>query len=54
MLNRIIYFSLSNKLLIGVLVAAWIIWGGYSITELPIDAVPDITNNQVQIITVAP
>lgn len=54
MLNRIIHFSLSNKLLIGVLVAAWIIWGGYSITELPIDAVPDITNNQVQIITVAP
>jgi len=29
-------------------------WGTYSITQLPIDAVPDITNNQVQVITVAP
>jgi cobalt-zinc-cadmium resistance protein CzcA len=30
------------------------VWGGYSLTRLPIDAVPDITNNQVQIITVSP
>lgn len=37
-----------------MLTVALIIWGGYSITQLPIDAVPDITNNQVQIITVAP
>ncbi|HAD78308.1 MAG TPA: CusA/CzcA family heavy metal efflux RND transporter, partial [Flavobacteriaceae bacterium] len=32
----------------------WIIWGVWSATKLPIDAVPDITNNQVQIITVSP
>jgi cobalt-zinc-cadmium resistance protein CzcA len=32
----------------------WIIWGVWSATRLPIDAVPDITNNQVQIITVCP
>jgi cobalt-zinc-cadmium resistance protein CzcA len=31
-----------------------IIWGSWSVTKLPIDAVPDITNNQVQIITVCP
>lgn len=33
---------------------ALIIWGSYSVTTLPIDAVPDITNNQVQVITVSP
>jgi cobalt-zinc-cadmium resistance protein CzcA len=31
-----------------------VIWGGYSIKKLPIDALPDVTNNQVQIITTAP
>ena len=29
-------------------------WGIYSITRLPIDAIPDITNNQVQVISIAP
>ncbi|MCY7350501.1 MAG: efflux RND transporter permease subunit [Cytophagaceae bacterium] len=29
-------------------------WGGYAVTQLPIDALPDITNNQVQVITRAP
>ena len=33
---------------------ALIVWGVWSATKLPIDAVPDITNNQVQIITVCP
>jgi len=54
MLNKVIHFSIKNKLIIGLVTLAMIIWGGYSITNLPIDAVPDITNNQVQIITVAP
>jgi len=31
-----------------------IIWGAWSATKLPIDAVPDITNNQVQILTTCP
>jgi cobalt-zinc-cadmium resistance protein CzcA len=31
-----------------------IIWGSYSLTQLPIDAVPDITNNQVQVVTLSP
>lgn len=54
MLNKIIHYSIKNKLLIGLFTIALIGWGGYSITQLPIDAVPDITNNQVQILTVAP
>src|SRR5436190_11615553 len=54
MLNRIILFSIKNKLIIGLFTIALIIWGGYSVTQLPIDAVPDITNNQVQILTLAP
>jgi cobalt-zinc-cadmium resistance protein CzcA len=54
MLNAIIRFSMSNKLLVGFLTVGLVLWGGYSVTRLPIDAVPDITNNQVQVITVAP
>ena len=54
MLNRIIQFSIKNKLVIGLFTLALIIWGVYSANKLPIDAVPDITNNQVQIITLSP
>jgi len=54
MLNRIIHFSIHNKLIIGLFTIALIAWGSYEVTRLPIDAVPDITNNQVQILTVAP
>jgi cobalt-zinc-cadmium resistance protein CzcA len=49
--NNIIAFSINNKLLIGIFILLWIIWGIFSLYELPIDAVPDITNNQVQVIT---
>jgi len=41
-------------LVIGIFTIGLIAWGAYSVTKLPIDAVPDITNNQVQVITVAP
>ncbi len=54
MLDRIIYLSIHNKLIVTLFTVALIAWGGYSVTQLPIDAVPDITNNQVQVITVAP
>jgi len=54
MLNAIIQFSVRNKLIIGILLLAWVGYGIYSLTKLPIDAVPDITNNQVLIITTAP
>ena len=54
MLNGIISFSIRNKLVIGALTLALVVWGSYSLTQLPIDAVPDITNNQVQVLTVSP
>ena len=54
MIGRIIAFSVKNKFLIGLFVLALIGWGTYSLTKLPIDAIPDITNNQVQVISLAP
>lgn len=54
MLDSIIKFSIKNKLVIGIMTLLLIIWGVWSVTRLSIDAVPDITNNQVQIITVCP
>ncbi|MBC7642229.1 MAG: efflux RND transporter permease subunit, partial [Flavobacterium sp.] len=54
MLNKIIEFSVKNKLIVGLFVIALVGYGIYQTTKLPIDAVPDITNNQVQVITVAP
>lgn len=54
MLNAIIEFSVRNKLIVGLFVIGLIVYGTYQTTKLPIDAVPDITNNQVQVITVAP
>ncbi len=54
MFDRIIAFSIKNKFIVGLMTLALIIWGVWSAGRLPIDAVPDITNNQVQIITVCP
>lgn len=54
MLDTIIHYSIKNKLVIGLLTVGLIVWGGFSLTRLRIDAVPDITNNQSQIITTAP
>ncbi|GET29126.1 CusA/CzcA family heavy metal efflux RND transporter [Prolixibacter sp. SD074] len=54
MLDRIIEFSIRNKLVIGLLTLALIGLGIFNFTRLPIDAVPDITNNQVQVTTVSP
>lgn len=54
MIERIIQFSIKNKFIICLFVVALIGWGSYSLTKLPIDAIPDITNNQVQIISQAP
>lgn len=54
MLNKIIRFSIQNKLVIAIGTIVLIIWGIWSATKLSIDAVPDITNNQVQIITSCP
>ncbi|MEO7209659.1 MAG: efflux RND transporter permease subunit, partial [Chitinophagaceae bacterium] len=54
MLNKIIEFSIKNKLIIGLFILGLIGYGSYQFTKLPIDAVPDITDNQVQVITIAP
>jgi len=54
MINRIISFSVKNKFIIGLFIVALVGWGIFSLTKLPIDAIPDITNNQVQIISLAP
>ena len=54
MIDKIISFSIRNKLIIGLFVLFLIGWGIYSLKHLPVDAVPDITNNQVQIISIAP
>ncbi|MES2811384.1 MAG: CusA/CzcA family heavy metal efflux RND transporter [Bacteroidota bacterium] len=54
MLDKIIQFSIKNKFIILLLTLVLIAWGSYSIKHLPLDALPDVTNNQVQIITTAP
>jgi heavy metal efflux system protein len=54
MLNKIIEFSVKNKLIVGLFTIGLILFGIYETTKLPIDAQPDITSTQVQVITVAP
>jgi heavy metal efflux system protein len=54
MLDSIIQFSIKNRLIIGLFTLALVGWGTYSLTKIPIDAVPDITDNQVMVITVSP
>ena len=54
MLKRLVDFSLGNRPLVLIAAALILVGGGYALTQLPIDAVPDITNVQVQILTKAP
>src|SRR5687768_11095208 len=54
MLSKIIAASIRNKLFVVLLMAGIVAWGGYSAVHLPLDAIPDITNNQVQVITQSP
>ncbi len=54
MINRIIDFSLDNRLLTIALWLVVVVIGIDSLTKLPIDAVPDVTNVQVQILTNSP
>lgn len=51
MLSKIIHFSIKNKLIIGLFTLALLVFGIFSLTQISIGAVPDITNNQVQVIT---
>src|SRR5574344_670264 len=54
MFQKIIQLSIKNKVTIGMLTLVLIIWGTWSLSQLPFDSTPDITNNQVQVITQAP
>lgn len=54
MLNAIIRFSVRNKLLVGLCTLGLLVAGIFHLKQLPIDALPDITSNQVQVITVSP
>lgn len=54
MINQIISFSIKNKFIIGLFTVALITGGLWCMNNVPIDVVPDITNNQVQVITQAP
>jgi len=54
MISAIINFSIRNKLLVGLMLAGLVAWGVFSAVSLPLDAIPDVTNNQVQVITQSP
>jgi heavy metal efflux system protein len=54
MINKIILFSINNKFIVGLLILVLIGAGTYSMMTIKLGSVPDITNNQVQVITVAP
>ena len=54
MFQRLIRFSVEHKLVIGILTLLMAAWGGWSLSKLPFDSTPDITSNQVQVISTAP
>lgn len=54
MIGKIIHYSIHNKVVVGMGTLALIAWGLYSLSHLALDAVPDITDNQVQVITTSP
>ncbi len=54
MFQKLITYSIRHKLVIGVLSIALVVWGIWSLVNLPFDSTPDITDNQVQVITQAP
>ncbi|MBI2840063.1 MAG: efflux RND transporter permease subunit, partial [Acidobacteria bacterium] len=54
MLKGIVDFSLANRALVLIAAVLLVLGGGYALTQLPLDAVPDITNVQVQVLTKAP
>ena len=54
MFNEIVRFSVRKKLFVALTTLFLFLGGIYAMLTLPVDAVPDITNNQVQIVTVSP
>lgn len=53
MINKILHFSIRNKLIVILLTLSIAAYGVYAVFQIPVGAVPDITNNQVQVITVS-
>ena len=54
MFQKLITYSIHHKMVVGILTVALVVWGIWSLVHLPFDSTPDITNNQVQVITQAP
>ncbi len=54
MFQKLITYSIHHKMVVGILTVALAVWGIWSLVHLPFDSTPDITNNQVQVITQAP
>ena len=51
MLSKIIYLSINNKFIVLLFTVFLVAFGIYSLSQISIGAVPDVTNNQVQVIT---
>ena len=51
MINRLIAFSLRNRVLVLAVYAGLAVWGGWALTATPIDAIPDLSDNQVIVFT---
>ena len=51
MVHRIIEWSLHNRFIVLVLSAALLIWGAFAVKKNPIDAIPDLSENQVIVFT---
>src|ERR1700730_11927887 len=54
MLARVVDFALDNRWLVLASLVALLVAGGYVLLNLPIDAFPDLTNNQVVVVTECP
>ena len=54
MISRILVLAIQRRWIVVVFAVIAVILGAWSLARLPIDAVPDITNKQVQVNTVAP
>ena len=54
MFESIVEFSVRKKLFVAITMVILLLGGIYAMLTLPVDAVPDITNNQVQVVTVSP
>ncbi len=54
MLNRIVDFTLNNRWIVMATVIGLVLAGGWALFTIPVDAFPDLTNNQVVVVTEAP